>query len=61
MQMLVDSFRKIVRHQHWIQRQGIILYPAYRASLSHHGTEKVVSNHWTGLWIGLLDWIDGLD
>ena len=21
----------------------------------------VVSNHWTGLWTGLLDWTDGLD
>ena len=22
---------------------------------------RVVSNHWTGLWTGLLDWTDGLD
>jgi len=22
---------------------------------------RVVSNHWTGLWTGLLDWTAGLD
>ena len=26
-----------------------------------HGLSTVVSNHWTGLWTGLLDWTDGLD
>ena len=25
------------------------------------GLSTVVSNHWTGLWTGLLDWTDGLD
>ena len=24
-------------------------------------TNEVVSNHWTGLWTGLLNWTDGLD
>ena len=24
-------------------------------------TKMNVSNHWIGLWTGLLDWIDGMD
>ena len=29
--------------------------------LDLHFAVLVVSNHWTGLWTGLLDWTDGLD
>ena len=31
------------------------------SALSKTSTPMVVSNHWTGLWTGLLDWIIGLN
>ena len=34
---------------------------ALAACTSKHTTREVISNRWTGLWTGLLDWTDGLD
>ena len=31
------------------------------AQLQHPSSTRVVSNRWTGLWTGLLDWIAGLN